>query len=85
MASLTNDQKTRLNYTFGIDLDSIGESNYSVMHQKNYSVGPINLYVDGTGQIFSTEIGGTLICLVIHNGNEIIKQDDCQLENGYGV
>lgn len=85
MSELTTEQKARLNYTFGIDLDSIGEENYTVMHQSNYSVGPIHISIDGPGEIFSTEIGGTLICLVIHNGNPIIRAEECQLEDGYGA
>lgn len=85
MAALTEDQKNKLNYTFGVDLDTIGDVNYSVMHQKNYSMGPIDIHIDGGGQIFSTEIGRTLICLVIHNGNKIIQQEGCQLEHGYGA
>jgi hypothetical protein len=83
MTQLTNDQKTRLNYTFGINLDELGEENYSVYHQTGYQVGPINIYVDGTGEIFSTEMGGTLICLVIHNGNPVVRMEDCKLEDGY--
>lgn len=81
--SLTEDQKKMLNYTFGVDLDSLGEENYSVYHQTNYQVGPINMYVDGSGQIFSTEVGGKLICLVIHNGNEVVKMEGCLLEDGF--
>jgi hypothetical protein len=81
--SLTEDQKKMLNFTFGIDLDTIGEENYSVYHQSNYQIGPINLYIDGTGEIFSTEIGRKLICLVIHNGNPVIKQEDCLLVDGF--
>ena len=81
--SLTEDQKKMLNYTFGIDLDKIGEENYSVYHQPDYQVGPINLYIDGTGEIFSTESGRKLICLAIHNGNPVVKQEGCQLRDGF--
>lgn len=80
---LTESQKNFLNYTFGIDLDEIGEANYSVFHQTGYQVGPINLYIDGTGEIFSTETGGKLICLAIHNGNQVIKEEGCLLQDGY--
>jgi Rieske Fe-S protein len=83
MASLTEDQKNMLNNTFGIDLDTIGQANYSVYHQMNYSVGPINLSIDGPGQIFSTEMSGKLICLALHGGNTVIKQDGCLLEDGF--
>lgn len=72
-----------LNYTFGIDLDTIGESNYSVYNQIGYAGGPINLSVDGPGQIFSTELSGKLTCLVIHNGNPVIEEEGCLLEQGF--
>jgi hypothetical protein len=72
MASLTEDQKNMLNNTFGIDLDTIGQANYSVYHQMNYSVGPINL-----------SMSGKLICLALHGGNTVIKQDGCLLEDGF--
>lgn len=80
---LTEDQKNFLNNTFGVDLDALGETNYSVYHQTNYQVGPIELYIDGDGQIFSTEAGGKLTCLVIHNGNPVVKSDDCLLQEGF--
>jgi hypothetical protein len=83
MASLTEEQKNMLNYAFGIDLDSIGEANYSVYHQMGYRVGPINLSIAGTGQIFSTEVAGKLICLALHGGNEVIKMEGCLLEDGF--
>lgn len=83
MSSLTAEQKSMLNYTFGIDLDTIGEENYSVYHQTNYSVGPINLTITGGGQIFSTEMGGKLICLALHGGNPVIKQEGCLLQDGF--
>jgi hypothetical protein len=83
MASLTEDQKQMLNFTFGIDLDTIGESNYSVYHQTSYQVGPINLSIAGTGQIFSTEITGKLICLALHGGNQVIKDQGCLLQDGF--
>jgi hypothetical protein len=83
MTTLTEDQKTILNQAFGISLDDIGESNYSVYHQTNYLGGPLNIYVDGFGQIFSTERSRRLTCLVIHNGNPIIKEENCLLIDGY--
>lgn len=83
MVSLTESQKNMLNYTFGIDLDTIGEANYSVYHQLGYRVGPINLSIDGLGQIFSTEFGGKLICLALHNGNPVIKMAGCLLQDGF--
>lgn len=81
--ALTEAQKNMLNNTFGIDLDIIGESNYSVYHQTGYRVGPIDLSIDGAGQIFSTEGGGKLVCLAIHNGNPVIKQEGCLLQDGF--
>jgi hypothetical protein len=83
MTQLTNEQKSTLNYTFGVDLDALGTENYSVYHQTNYAVGPIPIYIEGVGQIFSTTMGGMLICLVIHNGNTVIKTEGCQLADGY--
>ncbi len=83
MTALTQEQKTFLNNTFGVDLDSLGESNYSVFHQMNYQVGPINMYIDGDGQIFSTEAAGKLVCLVMHNGNPVVKSDQCLLQDGF--
>lgn len=83
MTALTQEEKNFLNLTFGIDLDELGESNYSVYHQTNYQVGPIELYVDGDGQIFSTETGRKLICLVIHNGNTVVKSESCLLVEGF--
>ncbi len=80
---LTEQQKNFLNYTFGVNLDEIGAENYSVYHQMGYKVGPINMYIDGTGQIFSTEASGKLICLVLHDGNQVIKKDDCLLVEGF--
>jgi hypothetical protein len=83
MASLTEEQKKMLNYTFGINLDSIGEDNYSVYHQTGYRVGPINLSIDGLGQIFSTEVAGKLICLALHGGNPVVKLEGCLLQDGF--
>ena len=80
---LTEQQKNFLNYTFGVNLDEIGTENYSVYHQLGYSVGPINMHINGSGQIFSTETTGKLICLVLHNGNDVIKNDGCLLVEGF--
>lgn len=83
MISLTEEQKNMLNRTFGIDLDTIGQANYSVYHQTGYRVGPINLSIDGSGQIFSTEIAGKLVCLALHGGNSVIKMAGCLLQDGF--
>lgn len=83
MASLTQEQKNMLNVAFGINLDTIGEANYSVYHQMGYRVGPINLSIAGAGQIFSTEMAGKLICLALHSGNTVIKEEGCLLEDGF--
>jgi hypothetical protein len=83
MSALTEDQKQMLSRTFSVDLDSLGEENYSVYHLDNYQGGPVFIDVEGGGRIFSTEMGGRLICLVIHEGRKVIKTEGCKLEDGF--
>jgi hypothetical protein len=83
MTALTEDQKQMLNRTFGVDLNSIGDENYSVYHLDNYQGGPVFIDVEGGGRVFSTEMSRRLICLVIHEGRTVIKTEDCKLENGF--
>jgi hypothetical protein len=85
MASITEDQKKMLNQTFGVDLDQLGESNYSVYHEENYQGGMISLYINGNGNgsIFSTQMSSRLICLVIHNGNPVVLMEGSLLVEGF--
>jgi hypothetical protein len=80
---LSEEQKNFLNFSFGINLDEIGTENYSVYHQIGYQSGPLNLDINGAGQIFTTQTNGTLICLVLHNGNEVVKNEGCLLQDGF--
>ena len=81
--ALTDDQKTNLNKWFGVDLDSIGEANYTIWNQLADG-SPIGVQVQGA-RLFSTERGGRLIVLGIHNDGETpTLSEDCALVEGYG-
>lgn len=82
--ALTDDQKANLNKWFGVDLDAIGESNYTVWNQPADG-SPIGIQVEGA-QLYSTELGGRLIVLGIHNDGETVAlSEDCALVEGYGA
>ena len=81
--ALTDDQKTNLNKWFGLDLDDIGEANYTVWNQLADG-SPIGVQVQGMVELHSTEQGGKLIVVGIHNGEEVTLSEDCALVVGYG-
>jgi hypothetical protein len=82
--ALTDEQKAHIESTFRVSLDDIGEGNYTVYNLTPYQGEPIGIQVTGA-QLFSTEIGGRLIVLAIHNEDEAIEMtEDCLLVEGYG-
>ena len=81
--TLTDDQKTNLNKWFGLDLDGIGEANYTVWHQLANGAA-VGLQIQGSVELHSTEQGGKLIVVGIHNGEEVTLSEDCELVVGYG-
>ena len=81
--ALSEEQKQNLNNWFGVDLDEIGEANYTVWNQLANGA-PIGVQVEGA-QLFSTELSGKLIVLGIHNGETVTFSEDCELVEGYGL